>query len=99
MRTIEELIELAMQDPIKFYRTRAWRNLRIESLTRDHNECQRCKAKGLYTRATTAHHIIRVRDNPRLCLTLSNIESICDECHYEEHHPTNPRVYINEEKW
>ena len=83
---------------IEFYKSTLWKRAREKALEEQNYECQRCKAKGMYTRADTVHHRIPVRVNPSLALTNSNLEAICKECHYEEHHKEE-RAKLNEEKW
>lgn len=83
---------------IEFYKSTIWKRAREKALSQQNYECQRCKAKGLYNRADTVHHRIPVRVNPSLALTESNLEAICKECHYEEHHKEE-RTKLNEEKW
>ena len=39
------------------------------------------------TPATVVHHKRYLRDRPDLALNLDNLESLCNECHYREHHP------------
>jgi len=75
----------------KFYRSTAWINLREEVLKEQHNECQLCKDKGLYAKATTVHHINYVRHTPRIALSKQddqgkpNLIAVCATCHNEIH--------------
>lgn len=83
----------------KFYNSkRYWIPLRLQVLKEQNYECQRCKAKGLYVPATTVHHIKPVRRFPELALTKGNLEALCAECHYEEHHKKSPDR-ITPERW
>ena len=82
-----------------FYNCGLWENLRLEVLKDQNNECQVCKAKGLYTDAVTVHHVKYVRDYPELALTKENCMSVCKECHYEIHHKVKYKIQLNEEKW
>lgn len=81
-----------------FYISSQWRRLRVEVLRDQHYECQRCKFKGKYQAATNVHHKETVRKHPDLALTKSNLESLCDSCHYDEHHKKQSR-YAGDEKW
>jgi 5-methylcytosine-specific restriction endonuclease McrA len=80
-----------------FYCTHAWIHLRNEVLKESHNECQICKAKGLYVPATTVHHIRTVREAPWLALTKNNLLAVCDDCHYNIHHRQKPKW--DDERW
>ena len=78
----------------QFYMCTAWKQVKDAALKRDHYECQRCKKKGKMTPATVVHHKRYLRDRPDLALNLDNLESLCNECHYKEHHP-DYRKYID----
>lgn len=82
---------------IEFYKSTIWKRMRERALEEQNYECQRCKVKGMYTRADTVHHKKEVRKYPVLALTLSNLEAICKECHYEEHHKEKSKP--TDEKW
>lgn len=93
-----------------FYTHSEWLKLR-EDVLRDHNnECQTCKARGFYSRATHVHHVQWVRRHPRLALSKTymfqgkeykNLVPLCHACHEEEH----PDRYgkrqppLTEERW
>lgn len=81
-----------------FYNSPIWKRKKKEILKAQHNECQRCKEKGKYKRARTVHHSKYLRTRPDLALADENLEAICDECHYDEHHRKRPG-FINEERW
>ena len=90
--------ELVAADNIHgFYICKPWLKLRALVLKEQHYECQDCKAKGLYTLATTVHHEKTVRKFSWLALTKSNLTALCDECHYARHHKTESKW--NDEKW
>jgi 5-methylcytosine-specific restriction endonuclease McrA len=82
-----------------FYNSSLWQHVRDEVLDEQHHECERCKAKGIYTEAVTVHHIKYLRKHPELALTKSNLESICGECHFEEHHKNKSKPQLNIERW
>lgn len=82
-----------------FYNCALWEHLRLEVLKEQHNECQLCKDKGLFSEAVTVHHIKYVRQQPELALTKSNLMSLCKECHYKIHHKYEPKEQLNEERW
>ena len=88
---------IAQNDIHSFYVCHAWIHLRTDTLKEQHNECQLCKAKGLFMPATTVHHIKTVRQAPWLALTKSNLLCLCNNCHYEIHHKNKPKW--NDERW
>lgn len=74
-----------------FYNSKAWKKLRAAVLKLDHYECQQCKARGIYTRAQTVHHVHHLKDRWDLRLSLHDengdrqLVSLCNECHNAEH--------------
>lgn len=85
-----------------FYNSGLWEHVRAEALERDNNECQKCKAKGLYSKAQCVHHKQHVRKRPDLSLTLDNTISLCNSCHDKEHPEkfnNKPKEQLNEERW
>jgi 5-methylcytosine-specific restriction enzyme A len=94
LQRIRQLI--AEDNLIKFYQSRAWRNLRQDALDRDNHECQDCKEKGKVTSnkqqredgkpvKLEVHHIKEVKEYPELALVLENTKTVCVDCHNEEH--------------
>lgn len=87
-----------------FYRSAIWLHKREEILVRDNQECQKCKRKGKYSKADCVHHIKHLKDRPDLALVDSNLLSLCNCCHNEEHpeklhnNVVVMRV-ISEERW
>ncbi|MGN0484891.1 MAG: HNH endonuclease [Lachnospiraceae bacterium] len=93
-----------------FYNSPEWKQLRLQVLRSDKYECQICKRKGKYTRATTVHHVNYVKTHPELALEKfytwkgkqkRNLISLCHECHEEVHgyrkkEKTEP---LTEERW
>jgi 5-methylcytosine-specific restriction endonuclease McrA len=81
-----------------FYRTWQWRKTRNAVLVLDHHECQLCRAKGRYTKATVAHHVHYLKARPDLALAIwatfadgerrRNIIAVCNACHELEHERT-----------
>ena len=69
----------------KFYKSKEWKYKRQKILRRDNYECQDCKRKGRYSRATTVHHIKHLEQFPELALVDENLESLCSICHNIEH--------------
>lgn len=78
-----------------FYLWTKWKNKRRSVLDYDRNECQQCKRRGKYSRATIVHHVKHLRDRPDLALTtwtvdengkpMRQLESLCKSCHEIEH--------------
>lgn len=66
-----------------FYKSNPWRVARHEALKRDGFTCCRCDGH-----ATEVHHIIELTpeniNDPRIALGLSNLESLCHNCHTRE---------------
>ena len=83
-------------DTSPFYETKQWGKLRAYKRRLAHNECERCKRKGIIRKGSNVHHKKYLKDYPELALDINNLECLCDECHYEEHHK---REAINEERW
>lgn len=93
-----------------FYTSKTWRRKRKEILARDNKECQLCKAEGRVTTADKdgyliVHHIQELKDKPELCLTDSNLLTVCNDCHEIKCHPKRMGEYqekkrfTNEERW
>lgn len=97
----------------KFYKSRWFRSIRAAVLEEQHNECQKCRARGKIVPADTVHHEKHVRDYPELALTayyvdengeeIRNLTAICKSCHALEH-PEKLKneictSYVNEERW
>lgn len=69
-----------------FYQKAAWRRVRRQALERDHYLCQECLRHKRFTRATEVHHKKPAEEYPELALTLSNLESLCWNCHEQTKH-------------
>jgi 5-methylcytosine-specific restriction endonuclease McrA len=108
--------ELEKEDKLyKFYKTQDWQMLRNEVLEEAHYECEKCRERGLYSRAKLVHHKNEVRDRPDLALskyytdeegtTKKNLLALCQNCHEEEHErayigqTNSPKGFTNEERW
>ena len=79
------------KESLPFYHTAAWKRVRAVALMRDGGMCQICMQRfrdgyGIRpNRAQMVHHIIPVSERPDLALELSNLQSLCFECHNREH--------------
>jgi len=61
--------------------SKAWKRLRLLALHRDHYLCQECLRNKRITTATEVHHVLPRSTHPELALELSNLESLCWDCH------------------
>lgn len=114
MITLEQIRQwVADGNELDFYRSYDWKKRRREVLALDKHECQRCKARGRYSKATMVHHVKHLRDRPDLALSVWDIQpdgtkvrqlvSLCDRCHDEEH-PERMKQYqkkepLTKERW
>ena len=64
-----------------FYKSTAWRHLRLLALQRDNYLCRECLRSKRITKAAEVHHVKLVSSHPELALTLDNLESLCHDCH------------------
>lgn len=83
-------------DTSPFYNTKEWGELRERKRIIEHYECERCRKKGRYKQGKNVHHKKYLRQYPEFALDIDNLECLCDECHYEEHHQ---QEQLNEERW
>jgi 5-methylcytosine-specific restriction protein A len=111
---LEFLLQCITDDNLHaFYTCWEWICLRIDVLKDDKNECQYCKKRGLYKRATTVHHIKRIKQFPELALSKFYIDeqgnkqrqliSLCSKCHELEHPERRfkaaDKIFLTEERW
>lgn len=76
-----------------FYHKPAWRRMRKQALQRDHYLCQECLRSGKITQATEVHHIMDLEHFPSLALEISNLESLCWQCHEQtKQHKAVPSI-------
>lgn len=98
------------EDIHRFYVWGPWKKVRREVLQMDHGECQRCKAKKIYTKATTVHHVNYVKKHPDMALEIwyewhgvrkRNLVSLCHDCHEAVHGYRKPekKETLTEERW
>lgn len=104
---LQHLISTGESD--KFYSWTAWEKRRDDVLKLDKWECQICKARGKYRRATIVHHVKHLKERPDLALSIWDGEerqllSVCKWCH-EDEHPESQKQYkpkaepLTEERW
>ena len=82
----------------EFYSWTEWRKLRRDVLSMDNHECQECKRRGVYSRASIVHHVQHLRDRPDLALSVYDgsrrqLEAVCKRCH-EALHPESQCQYM-----
>lgn len=97
------------QDLHRFYDSPKWKRMRQQVLKMDKGECQLCRRRGRYTKATTVHHVNYVKKHPELALELyytwrgtqrRNLLSLCHDCHEEVHgYRKKPKAPLTEERW
>lgn len=98
------------EDIHRFYVWGKWKALRKEVLRIDKYECQMCKSRGNYTRATTVHHVNYVKQHPEMALEMwytfrgkkkRNLISLCHDCHEEVHgyRKKEKKESLTEERW
>jgi len=63
---------------------KAWQKARAMKASQD-PLCERCLKRGIVKPMNEVHHIIPIDVRPDLRLAMSNLESICLDCHHEEH--------------
>ena len=79
------------KESLPFYHSAAWKRVRAVALQRDGGMCQDCmdRLRAGYgikpNRAQMVHHIIPLSERPDLALNLSNLRSLCSECHNRAH--------------
>lgn len=94
----------------RFYTWTRWKQTRKEVLELDKGECQLCKQRGIYTKATTVHHVNYVKKHPDKALNIwytfrgkrkRNLISLCHDCHEEVHgyRKKKREKPLTEEKW
>ena len=64
-----------------FYKTKSWEAVREEALRRDKGLCQHCLKRKRINYAEMVDHIIPIRIDWSLRLTMSNLQALCNKCH------------------
>ena len=88
-------------DTSKFYKTKTWCELAQRKRQAEHNECERCRAVGKYSPCEAVHHKLYLKARPDLALDINNLECLCKDCHYKEHHKYESKKLKDEftERW
>lgn len=108
----EDIRKLIANDELwRFYKTRAWLELREQVLEDNHWECVWCKAEGKIVPAETVHHVLEVKQYPQYALmrvvaingkTKMNLVPLCHSCHDKAHKRfawKERQKPITEERW
>ena len=96
-----------------FYLSKEWRKLRKDVMLKHKSECQTCKAKGKYKKATHVHHEFHRDEYPQYELmeyvtmpdgtVKRNLTPVCKDCHETVCHPQrlrwNKKEPLTEERW
>lgn len=73
----------------KFYKSKAWQDVRSFVWDRAHGLCERCMERGEVKPADVVHHTTPLNpDNvgdPDISLNPERLIALCDECHTEVH--------------
>jgi len=69
----------------EFYHSQEWLAIRQRALVRDNYLCQHCLKEKRIRQADTVHHIVPVKVDWSKRLDLSNLVSLCHECHAKAH--------------
>lgn len=72
---------LLIMDIQSFYKSSRWRRVRAAVLKRDKYLCRRCSRYGRLREATTVHHIVHLNEDFSKAFDMSNLISLCAECH------------------
>ena len=112
IKTGQWIRELITEDRLhEFYVSSAWLRLRDEVLREYKGECQNCKRRGKYVKATIVHHVKHVREFPELALSKTytdgkeqmQLKPVCKDCHEYAEHPErlrwNTKKPLTEERW
>ena len=112
MYTISEIKQLIKSGNVHiFYADWTWRTLAARIIKDNHSECQLCKSKGKYTRATMVHHVKHLKEFPELAYSRTYTDDtgthiqllpLCHDCHEKIHERgrySGKERFTNEEKW
>lgn len=87
MRSIDEL----------FYKTSAWIKCSKTYLKSVNGLCEECLKKGLIVPARIVHHKIHLNadnvNDPKISLSWSNLEAVCQDCHNKIHFGDRKKRY------
>ena len=96
----------------RFYKSKAWRDVRSVVVDRSHGLCERCMERGEVVPLEVIHHRIPLNEqnvgDPDIALNPERLVALCHACHTEVHQelgvgamnghpPEEPRVRFDEE--
>ena len=75
------------RDPehVRFYHSRAWKQLRAAKLAEAEYLCEECRKKGILTMAEDVHHIVPISEDWEKRLDMDNLRCLCVNCHNLAH--------------
>lgn len=83
-----------------FYSSPAWKACRAAYIKSVGGLCERCRKNGRITAGAEVHHKVRLTpqnvNDPRVALSWSNLELLCEACHKAEHRKTARRWRCDE---
>lgn len=82
-------------DVAAFRSSYAWRTTAQKMRDFQHNECQDCRARGLYAPAEEVHHLLPVEAAPERALDATNLRCLCRSCHRLAHE----EAALTPERW
>lgn len=74
------LLKISKDHRQKFYHSKQWRTLRAFKL-HSNPLCEICFKEDITEAATEVHHLMDIKDDPKLCLVIHNLKSLCKTCH------------------
>lgn len=74
-----------MSQPEFDYMSARWKRVRDAALRRDGYQCRRCRRFGRVRPAEIVHHIKHADEYPALAFQMSNLVSLCRDCHNKAH--------------
>lgn len=94
------------KETMRFYKSKAWRDTRLQVLKRDNYECQHCKAQGKVTtidknkhKSLDVDHIKELDTHPNLAYDMDNLVTLCVSCHNRKHNRSYNRWNRKPSKW
>jgi len=88
IRTSKEVIVMAKDFAVDFYRSKAWQDVREYIYMKQHGICERCGELGKivhHKKHLTPQNI----NDPAITLGEDNLELLCQDCHNKEHMKTD----------
>lgn len=108
LQRIKRLMDSPRQ--VKFYQSPEWVRMRRHVLERHNNECEICRSRGKYAKATMVHHVWHVTKHPELSLSEyyysggkahAQLLALCHPCHEAVHQHRHAKKCepITPERW